>query len=160
MGGRLTLCASNWKSCEQLTHLLWNSRNLIWFQNVIALSYVIGMSLIILMIVASSQFIENIVSTRVTNSFSAHEKNCIVTREINTKITLEWAQKQFIARVHTLFYFFHDKMDPLNDDKNNDLYTTSPCLTRLVFVLLTSQSIADGITMIRQLWHNHMNDDI
>ena len=29
---------------------------------------------------------------------------CRVTREINTKITLSWAHKQFATRVHTLFY--------------------------------------------------------
>ena len=34
------------------------------------------------------------------------------TREINTKITLNWAQKQFITRVHTLLYFLHDIMNP------------------------------------------------
>ena len=28
------------------------------------------------------------------------------TREINTKITLEWAHKQFATRVHTLFYIY------------------------------------------------------
>ena len=30
------------------------------------------------------------------------------TREINTKMTLERAQKQFVTKVHTLFYFLHD----------------------------------------------------
>ena len=34
--------------------------------------------------------------------------SCEATREMNTKITLEWAQKQFVTRVHTLFYFLHD----------------------------------------------------
>ena len=29
---------------------------------------------------------------------------CCTTREINTKITLSWAPKQFATRVHTLFY--------------------------------------------------------
>ena len=28
---------------------------------------------------------------------------CCTTREINTKITLSWAYKQFVTRVHTLF---------------------------------------------------------
>ena len=32
--------------------------------------------------------------------------------EINTKITLEWAHKQFVTRVHTLFYFLHDITNP------------------------------------------------
>ena len=40
----------------------------------------------------------------------------------------------------------------INDDKNNNLYTSSPCLTCLVFILLmTSQSIADDVTIMRQL---------
>ena len=34
--------------------------------------------------------------------------SCATTREINTKIALEWAQKQFVTRVHTLFHFLHD----------------------------------------------------
>ena len=34
--------------------------------------------------------------------------SCEATREINTKITLEWAQKRFVTRVHTLFYFLHN----------------------------------------------------
>ena len=28
------------------------------------------------------------------------------------QITLEWVQKQFVTRVHTLFYFLHDKTNP------------------------------------------------
>ena len=49
----------------------------------------------------------------------------------------------------------------INDDKNNDLYTSSPCRTRWVFdLLMTSQSIADDVTMTRQLWRDHMNSDI
>ena len=31
---------------------------------------------------------------------------------INTKITLEWTHKQFVTRVHTLFYFLHDITNP------------------------------------------------
>ena len=31
---------------------------------------------------------------------------------INTKRTLRWARKQFVTRVHTLFYFFHEKTNP------------------------------------------------
>ena len=33
---------------------------------------------------------------------------CFTTREINTKITLEWELKQFVTRVHTLYYFLHN----------------------------------------------------
>ena len=50
----------------------------------------------------------------------------------------------------TLFLTWHN--DSINDDKNDDLHTSSPCLTRSVFVLLvTSQSIVDDVTMTRQL---------
>ena len=39
----------------------------------------------------------------------------------------------------------------ITDEENDDLYTSSPCLTRSVFVLvMTSQSIADEVTMTRQ----------
>ena len=39
----------------------------------------------------------------------------------------------------------------INDDKNDELPILSPCLTRLVFVLLmTSQSIADDVKITRQ----------
>ena len=44
---------------------------------------------------------------------------------------------------------------------NNDLYTSSTCLTRSVFILLvTSQSIADDVIMTTQLWRDHVNNDI
>ena len=49
-----------------------------------------------------------------------------------------------------LFFTGHNKS--INDYKNDDLYTWSLCTTRSVFVLLmTSQSIADDITMTKQL---------
>ena len=42
--------------------------------------------------------------------------------------------------------------ESINDYKNDELYTSSPCLTRSVFVLLmTSKSIADDVTKTRQL---------
>ena len=51
--------------------------------------------------------------------------------------------------------------NPINDDKSDDLYTSSPCLTRPVFVLLmTQQPIDDAVTMTRQLWHDHVNNEI
>ena len=43
--------------------------------------------------------------------FSVYFPSCEATREINTKITLEWAQKQFITRIHTSFHFLHDIMN-------------------------------------------------
>ena len=53
---------------------------------------------------------ENNVCTRVTTCFCTHSSvilvyfpRCFATREINTKITLSWALKQFVTRVHTFF---------------------------------------------------------
>ena len=109
-------------------------------------------------------YIENNVCTRVTNCFSAHSVyflSCEATREINTKVTLEWAQKLFVPRVHTLFYFLHDITTIKNDDKNNNLHALTLCLTRWVYVLLMmSQSIVDDVTITRQLWRDHVNSDI
>ena len=43
------------------------------------------------------------------------------------------------------------------DDTNDDLYISFSSLTCSVFILLmTSQSIADGVTMTWQLWRDHM----
>ena len=51
--------------------------------------------------------------------------------------------------------------ESINDYKNDDLYASSVCLTRLVFVLqMTSQSIADDVTMTWQLSRDHVNSDI
>ena len=36
--------------------------------------------------------------------FGVYFPRCCATQEINTKITLSWAHKQFATRVHTLFY--------------------------------------------------------
>ena len=48
-----------------------------------------------------------------------------------------------------LFLIWHN--ESTNEDKNDDLYTSSPCLTCSIFALLmTSQSTAD-VTMTRQL---------
>ena len=44
--------------------------------------------------------------------FGVYFPSCEATREINIQITLEWAQKRFVTRVHALFYFLHDKMNP------------------------------------------------
>ena len=60
-----------------------------------------------------------------------------------------------------IILFLTRHKESIKDDKNDDLYTSSPCLGRLVFILLmTSQSIADDVTMTRQLWHDHVNNDI
>ena len=43
--------------------------------------------------------------------------------------------------------------ESIYEDKNDDLCTLSPCPTLSFFVLLmTSQSVADDVTMTRQLW--------
>ena len=58
-----------------------------------------------------------------------------------------------------LFLTWHN--ESINDDKNDNFYTSSLCLTRLGFVLLMmSQSIADDVTMTRQLWRDHVNNNI
>ena len=51
--------------------------------------------------------------------------------------------------------------ESINDDKNDNLYTSSPYLTRSVLVLLMmSQSIVNDTTMTRQLWRDHVNSGI
>ena len=42
--------------------------------------------------------------------FGVYFPRCCATREINTKITLSWAHKQFTTRVHTLFYINYASM--------------------------------------------------
>ena len=44
--------------------------------------------------------------------FGVYFPSCKATREINSKITLEWVQKQLVMRVYTLLYFLHDIMNP------------------------------------------------
>ena len=44
--------------------------------------------------------------------FGVYFPSCAATKEINTKITLKWACKQFATRVHTLFCFLHDIRNP------------------------------------------------
>ena len=44
--------------------------------------------------------------------FGVYFPSCEATREINTKITLEWVQKRFVTRVHALFYFLHNITNP------------------------------------------------
>ena len=48
----------------------------------------------------------------------------------------------------------------INYDKNDDIHI-DPCFTRsLCIILMTSQSIADDVTMARQLWRDHVINDI
>ena len=47
----------------------------------------------------------------------------------------------------------------MNNDKKDHLYTSSPCLTPSFSFDDESQSIADDVTMTRQLWRDHVNTD-
>ena len=44
--------------------------------------------------------------------FGVYFPICEATKEINTKITLEWEQNQFVMRVHALINFLLDIMNP------------------------------------------------
>ena len=60
--------------------------------------------------------------------FGVYFPSCETTREINTKLTLEWAQKQLVTRVHTLLYFYlflTRQNKSINDDENDDLNPSS-----------------------------------
>ena len=112
--------------------------------------------------------IGNNVYTQVTNCFSAHERWfwCLFPElrsnegnkhQNNTRVTAETVRHKCTYII--LFLTQHN--ESINDDKNNDLYALSQCLTHSVFVLLmTSQSIADDTIMTRQLWRDHVNNDI
>ena len=87
--------------------------------------------------------------------------SCKAMREMNTKITLQWAQKQIVIGVHIFILFLTWQNKSINDDKKDDLFTSSLCLTNWVFILLmTSHLIADEVTMTRQLWRYDVNSDI
>ena len=40
--------------------------------------------------------------------FGVYFEICAAARAMNTKITLKCAHKEFVTRVHTIFYFLHD----------------------------------------------------
>ena len=93
--------------------------------------------------------------------FGVYFPSCKATRETkhqtNTRVSAETVRRESAYII--LFLKRHN--ESINDDENDDPYTSSPCLTRSVFVLLmTSQSIADDVTMIRQFWRDHVNNDI
>ena len=73
-----------------------------------------------------------------------------------------WVSTETVRHESTYIILFLTRHnESVNDYKNDELYTSSPCLTRSVFVLLmTSQSIADDVTMTRQLWCDHVNSDM
>ena len=100
-------------------------------------------------------YIENNVCTRVTNCFSAHERIIFVfISPICEAITLEWAQKQFVTRVHTLFYFSHPylmtKTTIFTHRPRVSLARSSFCWWRRDRLLMTSQwrDNCDAITWI------------
>ena len=75
----------------------------------------------------------------------------------NTRVSAETVRHESTYII--LFLTRHNKS--INDDKNDDLYTSSSGPTRSVFdLIMTSQSIADDVTMTRQLWRDRVNSDI
>ena len=102
-----------------------------------------------------------------TNCFNAHERvgvhfpsllcNSGNKHQNNTRVSAGTVRHESIYII--LFLTRHN--ESINDDKNDDLCTTSSCLTGSIFVLLiTSQSIVDDVTMTRHLWPDHVNRDI
>ena len=60
-------------------------------------------------------------------------------------------RRNSLSRQYIPYFFFTWHNESINEDKSYDLYISSPCLTRSVFVLLvTSQSIADDVAMTSQ----------
>ena len=77
----------------------------------------------------------------------------------NTRVSA--AHKQFVTRVHTLFYFLHDITNPWITLKQGSSLRSSVCLTRLLYVLLmTPQSMEDDVTMTTQLWRDNVTSDM
>ena len=138
----------------------WNYKGWVWWDMINNIPIVITCLL--------PKYIENNVCTRVTNCFSAHERVILVyipelrSNEGNKYQNYTWVSTETVRHENTyiiLFLTWHT--ESINDDKNDDLYTSAPCLTGLVFILpMTSQSIANDVTMTRQLWHDHVNSDI
>ena len=83
--------------------------------------------------------------------FGVYFPSCEATREINTKITLWWVQKQFFTRVHISFYFLHDITNPLMTIKTTIL-THRPCVSLARF------SSADDVTI--DCWWRHNGQTI
>ena len=90
--------------------------------------------------------------------FGVFFPSCEATREINTKITPEWAQKRFVTIVHTLFYFLHHITNPwmtintksFTHRPRDSLARFSFCWWRHNRLLMTSQwpDNCDAITWI------------
>ena len=77
-----------------------------------------------------------------------------IKHQSNTRVS----SLQFVTGVTYIILFLAQHNESINYDKNDDLHTSTPCLTRSVYILLmTSQLIADDVTMTRQLWRDHVN---
>ena len=78
-------------------------------------------------------------------------------RQNNTRVSA-----QTVRHKSTYIILFLTRYnESINDAKNEDLHTSSPCLTRSLYVLLmASQSIGDDVTMTRQWWREHVTSDI
>ena len=75
----------------------------------------------------------------------------------NTRVSTETVRHESTYII--LFLTRHN--DDKNNDKSVDLHTSTQYFTRKVYVLLmTSQSIADDVTITTQLWRDHVNNDI
>ena len=72
-----------------------------------------------------------------------------------------WVGAELVCHESTyIILFLTGHNESINEDRNDDLNTSSPCLTRFIFVLLMMpQSIADDVTMTEQLWRDHVNYD-
>ena len=81
--------------------------------------------------------------------FGVYFPSCEATMETNTKGTLEWAQKQFVTRVHTLFNFLHGmRIHKWRRKRRSSHIDTSSHIALIIFciwwrhnlLLMTSQS--------------------
>ena len=78
-------------------------------------------------------------------------------QEHNTQVGTETVRHESTY----IILFLTGYEESINDDENDDLYISSPCITCSVFVLLmTSLQIADDVTMTKQLWRYHVNNYI
>ena len=83
----------------------------------------------------------------------------IVTPVCTFMMGMKVCQIALYVRNQSIYITRHN--ESINDDKSNDLHTSTPCPMRSVYVLLmTSQSLADDVTMTRQLWREHVKSDI
>ena len=113
------------------------------------------------------QCIENNVCTQVTNCFSTHERVILVlisrvAKQRGKYQNSTWVSGETVCHSSTYIILFLTRHNQsINDDKNGHLYTSSLCLTCSIFILLmTSQSIADDVTVTKQLWRDQVNSDI